>query len=761
MRAGNFGTTTIYDPNTTTPSGTSRTPFAGNLIPSTRFNPVARNILANSYPLPTVAGAANNFTSSGSSPLSNTYLQARLDENISEKNRLTFRFLRWYQTVFNFMRWPGPSGAPTKNNVQNNDVQDTTLSAEHTYVVRADMVNTLRFGYFFERQNLFGPGTDQNWAGQLGLTGAGPEEFPYVTISGLANFGGAALTRAIPAANYSLADTLLWVRGRHSIKFGFEFRYLQDKSYTPGGFPSGGFTFDTQPTDNPATKALGNGFASFLLGIPSTSNLSVYPAAPFDIYWPYYAAFVQDDFRVNKKLTVNLGMRWEVNMPYQEAHNYMSAFNLTTWQLNYAGQNGYPTTLFNPNYKSWGPRLGFAYSPYESGRTVIRGGYGLFWMGNSAIGGAPFTGVGPWAQNLSYPTPDGITFPITLSGGFPAVALNAPVVISPSLSVNTVQRNFTPPYMQMWNLNVQRQVGVHTLVQVGYVANNGHHLASNMELNQVPPKLLGPGNAQSNRPYPNVGSIRDGAASTPIGNSTYQSLQILMQRRFQHGVSAQVAYTFSKSIDDFQGNGSFGSFQTTATQNYDDIRAEKSVSVFNQPNKLEWSFVWQLPVGKGRDFLNRDDWVGAVLGGWTLSTLSSLEDGFPLVMTTAQNLTGSIDGGSRPNRLASGALSGSPRSIYRWFNTSAFVSPAPYTFGNDSRTEPWLTAPGALNISAMLQRQFRFTEKRNLELRCQAANATNHFNPGIPNTSVGSPGVGTITSGNAGRSLQLALRFHF
>jgi len=153
--------------------------------------------------------------------------------------------------------------------------------------------------------------------------------------------------------------------------------------------------------------------------------------------------------------------------------------------------------------------------------------------------------------------------------------------------------------------------------------------------------------------------------------------------------------------------------------------------------------------------------VNALVGGWNLSSLSSLRSGFPLVMGTVQNLTGSLSGGSRPNRLHNGALSSAGRSIYEWFNPSAFVSPAAFVFGNDSRTEPQLLAPGALNISAMLQKEFRFGEKRYFEFRCQAGNALNHFNPGSPNTTIGGPGVGAITGGNAGRNLLLTVKLHY
>jgi len=763
MRSGNFaGQPTIMDPATTVASGSSfaRTPFPNNIIPLNRQDPVALRILQYAYPLPNGTGAANNYTSAGSSPLSNTSMQGRLDENITEKHRVTARLNRWYQTVFNFMRWPGPAGVQSVNNVQNNDTQNTTISAEYVYLIKPDMINTFRFGYYVNRQNLFGPGTDENWAGIVGLKGAGPQKFPSVSITGLAGFGGANLTRSLPGANYTLGDTMLMIKGRHSLKLGFEYRYLQDQSYTPGANPSGNFTFNTQPTNNPANQTQGVGFASFLLGIPTNSGLSVYPNAPFLITWPYYALFVQDDFRVSRTLTLNLGLRWEMNLPFKEQNNYMSSFNLKTQQLDLAGRNGYPDTLFDAQTKNFQPRIGFAWSPFANSKTVVRGGYGIFFLPNNAIGGAPFT-QGPWAQNLTFQSPDGVTFPITLSGGFPAVDLNAPLVIGPTTGVNTVARQYTPPYMQMWNMNIQRQIRGNILVEAGWVGNNGHHLASNVQLNQVPANLLGPGNAQARRPYPNVGSIRDGAGSTPIGNSTYEALQARFQYRMRHGVTAQAAYTFSKTIDQFQGNGSFGSFTATNTQDYYNLRAEKSVALFDQTNLLSWAWISQVPFGKGRAHLNHGGVLNALVGGWNLSSISNMQTGMPLVMGVVQNLTGSLDGGSRPNRLRNGALSGEDRGINKWFDPAAFALPPAYAFGNDSRTEPQLRAPGTVNISGMLQKEFRFAEKRWVEFRCQAGNALNHFNPGMPNTTIGGPGVGTITGGNGGRSLQLALKLHY
>jgi hypothetical protein len=215
------------------------------------------------------------------------------------------------------------------------------------------------------------------------------------------------------------------------------------------------------------------------------------------------------------------------------------------------------------------------------------------------------------------------------------------------------------------------------------------------------------------------------------------------------------AYTFSKTIDDFQGNGSFGSFAATSVQDNYNIRAKKSVAIFSVPHVLVWAFVWELPVDKGRSLVN------GLIGGRNLSSISSLQSGMPLVMGTFQNQTGSLSGGSRPNRVGNGVLRGDQRGIYGWFDRSVFTLPAPFAFGNDSRTELQLLQPGAFNMSAMLQKEFRFSEKRWLEFRCQSGNILNHFNPGGPATTIGAPGVGAITGGSAGRSLQLTLKLHY
>jgi hypothetical protein len=278
------------------------------------------------------------------------------------------------------------------------------------------------------------------------------------------------------------------------------------------------------------------------------------------------------------------------------------------------------------------------------------------------------------------------------------------------------------------------------------------------ELNQVPADLLGPGNAQLRRPYPTLGNIE--ATTNDVGNSLYNALQARFEHRLSHSVGWQAVYTFSKSIDDASSFGSRSLPAVTPVQDSYNFRAERSLSSYDMPHSFATSLIWALPVGKGQRFVNRGGWLNSVVGGWTLSGITTLQSGIPLQMATETNLTGSF-GGSRPNRLASGALSGNARTLFEWFNPSAFALPASYTFGNDSRTEPDLFSPGTVNIDALLAKQFHLTEALKLQFRLEAYNVLNHFNPGIPNTTIGDPAVGSITTGNAGRIAQLALKLYF
>jgi hypothetical protein len=580
-----------------------------------------------------------------------------------------------------------------------------------------------------------------------------------VNVSGLTSFGGANLSDDRNAAgNTTFSDSLLWIRGRHSIKVGAEFQRLASVLWQPVSSCCT-FTFGVLATMNLSTRQQGNGFASFLVGLPDTSNVNYYlfgdKTNHFKFTWPYYSGYFQDDIRVNRKLTVNVGLRWERTGARREAHNWQSSFDFSTGLLRYSGVDGFPDVLWDASWKGFQPRIGLAYAPFR--RTVVRAGYGIFDLAPNTIGGAPFA-TGAWNRTLTYSAANtGVTFPLALRDAFPAVDLNAPV--GPQTSGSYVPRNFPTMYAQQWSFDLQRQISGRTVVDLGYTGTKGNHLQMNYQLNQVPREFLGVGSAQAHRPFPGLGSIA--ASYNPVGNSIYHALQAKLEHRLSSGLSGRASYTFSKSIDDSSGILAYRTWGTGAVQDNNNLRLERSLSSFDITHNVSGYLAYDLPVGKGRRWISRGGVVNAFLGGWNASVISNVYGGRPLTMGVVTNQTGSLDGGIRPNRLSNGVLAGSQRDIYRWFDASAFAAPAAFTFGNDSRTEPQLRAPGTFTFNGLLGKEFSLDEKRKLEFRAEASNALNHFNPGYPNTTIGHPAVGTITSGNSGRGVTLVLKLAF
>ncbi|MCC6394273.1 MAG: carboxypeptidase regulatory-like domain-containing protein, partial [Bryobacterales bacterium] len=703
MRAGDFtGQPAIYDPATTyeTPGvggGYARDPFPGHRIPASRMDPVALKMLANGYPEPNLSGPSN-YQATGTPGSKGATYQIRIDHNFNARSRITGRYMYQWSESETLPPFPGLVGGAA-NAAVNARFVSKPATVEHTYLLRPNLINSLRFGFYRMHNKRWGDDSNQDWPAKLGLKNLPPTMFPSVNISGLNRFGGANLSDIVPSNNQQWADSLVWVRGRHSVKFGGEYRLLDFWNWAPGLAASGNFSFDTSPTWNAQTSREGVGFASFLLGLPTNSTVTLLSRDPLRYRMRSFAAYVQDDYRVSNKLTLNLGMRWEMSTPRVERKDRQSTFDLGTRQLLIAGQNGNPRGLIDYAWKDFQPRIGFAYTPFGSRRTVVRGGYGLFFTPVNGSGTADLAPVGPWRRDFSYITQDNMTYPYSLQVGGPAINPDQPYVLGPMVTATWIPRNYPDAYMQQWSFNIQREIAPGTLVEAGYVGSKGTHLSFSYQLNQVPADQLGPGNAQLRRPYPDRGPIF--AQFSPVGNSTYHAGQLRFRRRLQRGLSAMGSYTYSKSIDNASGFSS-GSLGYSSVQDNFNLHAEKSVSGFNMMHNLGYSLEWQMPVGKGRRFLNRSGIANGVLGGWSASLLSTVFSGRPLVMTTVTNTTGSLSGGSRPNRLRDGKLSGENRGLTRWFDTTAFAQPAPYTFGNDSRTEPGLCGPGAVNVNMML-----------------------------------------------------------
>jgi hypothetical protein len=398
-----------------------------------------------------------------------------------------------------------------------------------------------------------------------------------------------------------------------------------------------------------------------------------------------------------------------------------------------------------------------AYAPFGNQKTSIRAAFGVFFLPVHTLGAFNLS-KGFTAARTFQTTDGGITFPLTLSEAFPVVPLDRSLALNESVS--TIGPDYPAPYSNQWTVSGQHEVFRNTLVEVTYVGQKGTRLPiPSHELNQVPTALLGPGNAQTRRPYPNLNSVS--YPDKPIGNSIYHGIHAKLERRFASGLNLLGWYAIGKSIDDASGLFAFRTIGTLGIQDHYNLRAERAISTFDRPQTAAITAVYELPFGRGKAIGGNSRLFSAIAGGWQMNGILTLRSGVPLAMGTSQNLTGSLGGGSRPNRLRSGALPESERSISRWFDPAAFALPAQFTFGNTSRTEPHLRGPGTAQLDFSLYRNIRFVERVNFQIRAEAFNALNRVNFGGPNSTIGGPGVGVITSAGAARILQFGARLSF
>jgi hypothetical protein len=750
----------IFDPATTRASGNTftRDPFPGSLIPRNRFDAIGLAMLQQGYPEPTLASAANNFNASGPSKGNVNSHLVRADHSFTPTNRLTFRYLRSFNITQNPQAYPGfPSqgGSAAASNKEN---ATTTHSAvlRHTSSFTPALLSEFVYGLLYNTSNLTPVSANQGWAQQLGIKNAAPYLFPTVSPAGYSGlFGGNLSTEG--DVDHQFGENLTWVRGTHTVKGGFEFRSYYFRNQQPGGNTAGNFTFNTLPTLNPSLTGAargGHSIASMLLGVPSSASIAINDQK-WGAFWRYYSWFLQDTWKVSPNVSLTYGGRYEYTRPRKERHNRQSVFDLATQTLLFAGENG-PETLFSGDGNNFAPRLGIAWTPFGDQKTSIRASAGIFHLPIHTLGALAQFSRGFTAARTFQTTDGGITFPLTLAQAFPVVPLDRS--LSPLDSVSTIGPDYPAPYTSQWTLSIQHEILPRTLFEATYVGQKGTRLPiAGVELNQVPTNLLGPGNAQPRRPYPNLNSVN--YPYMPVSNSIFHAVQFKAEHRFSSGLNLLGWYSLGKSIDDSSGIQGFRTIGTLSVQDNTNLRAERALSTFDRTHSAVLTGVYELPFGKGKATANTGP-LAIVVGGWQVNGILTLRSGVPLSMATVQNLTGSLGGGSRPNRLRSGALSDG-QSIARWFDPAAFAVPPQFQFGNTSRTEPDVRAPGTIQLDGSLFRNIPFSERFNVQIRAEAFNATNRVNFSGPNTTIGAPGVGVITASENARIIQLGARLTF
>lgn len=771
MRNGDFSETApIYDPLTTraNPNGTGfiRDQFPGNVIPSGRWDPIAIKMIR-AYPQPTSPGRFNNYLANLVQRQNWDQGDVRVDHQISPRDNL---FARWSiqntaTTVPSTFPATNIPGISTPVNLADEasfagvsfaPVQHAVAS--YAKVFTPKLVNEFRAGFNRFRLDYtadqFQPGA--GLGNQLGVRNSNvtPNE-QNLPIFSPGSYIGIGQTRSLPIFRrentFQYIDNVTYTTGSHTLKFGADIRRRQLTIYqTNQG--NGRFNFSPALTDSRQGSG-GDSMASFILGYPTLIAHDYTQNWPGQRGWEFGTYFA-DDWRLTKKFTLNLGMRWDYYSPYREVANRWANFNIATGKIDVAGRNGVDEYAgVKPFRKNFGPRLGFAYQMLP--HTVLRGGFGIFFNPTGSEGGSLrlFRQL-PFGSTLSI-SPGDINPGQRVSDGFPAlVPVDLSLADNPFGAMFAVDPNFRPSYAEQFNLTAEHEIAPWAMVlKVAGVGNLGRHLYNTYNANQAIP---GSTTLNTRRPLYGVApNLSDVNYFTSNGLSSYYALQITVDKRFSRGLSALAGYAWSHAIDNVPlefGGGAAGPLP----QDPRNLAAERGNSIIDMRHRLTVSYLWEFPFGKGKAMLNSGGPLNWVLGGWQTNGILTIQSGLPFspVLQTSTTNTGT---GSRPNLVGEVSY---PRTLQRWFDPSAFASPALYTYGNAGRNI--LFGPGRWNWDMSLFKNFVIREQTRFELRAEAFNVFNHPQFGLPNQNIGNAQVGQITStvGNP-RQLQVGLRFQF
>jgi hypothetical protein len=733
--------------------------IVNNRIPQSLIVPQAIRILSY-YPLPNLSTATGslNYVNSTPSRTPQDQFSLRGDHVITERNNLTLSY-----QFFNYFVYT-PSAVPGFSTQDKQRSQQAVI--RDTHIFTPNLINELRLGYNryaglrSNEDNQLGNVVNQlgiPQGGSYGVQPTGSENggLPSISITGFNGIGG-GVPQWRGDNTINLVDSLTYVHGRHTVKVGADYQNFYKHSYYDSG-AKGSFSFNGQYT--------GNAFADFLLGdLRSTSRTTGDPNQhPYTKSADFYA---QDDWKVLRRLTLNFGLRYELNLPQKERTNKLSQFDLTTGLLNSGdgtvynvssatgllvpvGTKNIGDTLYQTPTKNFAPRFGFAYRATGDNKTVLRGGYGIFYD-QVVVGNGLFTLYGLGAPyNSSFTTTNTATATYaTWANPFPAG------VAGGSVSPGAVDPHYPTSYTQQWSFAVQRELVRNFFLDVTYQGSHGIHQPIGYNANQA---AIGPGTIQSKRPYPQWANV---TYSDAIGFSTFNSLVAKVERRYTNGLSVQSSLVYSKTLD-LQSLQSTGAGGDGGIRNARDIKSEYGRASIDARLRSVSSYVYRLPFGRGRAWLaSAPAWLDAFAGGWEATGILTLQTGRPFTVTTSKDLANN-GGGSRP------IVVGDPRlakpTVNQWFNPAAFTDVIPagtYTYGNEGRNI--LDAPGLFNFDVGFYKNFSLRERFNVQFRAESFNALNHANFSAPGANISSANVGQIASTAApNRTIQFALKLRY
>lgn len=743
-------------------------PFPGNQLPF--INPIAHNLLQ-FFPLPN--SGPNTFTTTQSLHLDSDQFGARVDHYLSPADTLNFRYMFSNSSTLDPL---STSGANLPGFPVGEDQRAQNFVGQETHTFSPSMIGVARFS-FLRNKFLLDQHLNQTLPSALGFqyqptlpVAAGP---PFLQVNGYASIGDPITgPRETYQNSFDWSGSLTWVRGQHEFKLGGGFQHNQI-NVLQGIASNGFFVFAPFP--------ISNAFASFLFGQPvfflqGGGDLSR------GLRGNSSNAYAQDTYKLTRRLTLNLGLRYELPSPYTEIHNRQNLFvpgaqskvfpNAPAGLL-YPGDSGVPGGLIPTDKTAFAPRVGLAWDPTGEGRWLISSAYGMFYE-------PYYTGVGgPLQDPISAPpylqTPQ-VNLP-NFANPFGGANPFAPGFSQP-MTLLVLNSRLPLPYAQDWNLNVQRSFGADWLFQIGYVGTNGVKLPRFIEGN---PTVYVPGqstedNVNQRRLYsgctlasPNncvYGSVGEIAG---VANSSYNALQTSLRKRFGHGLSFLASYTFSKSIDDVSSLNITGSAsqpvagENDLPQNPFNLAAERGRSMFDARHRFVLSYEWSPPWWK-----QGHTWYQRVLGNWQLNGITTYMSGTPFtvfdsqdvsLVGTAPEITGFSS--NRPNLV--GDPNSGPHTVQEWFNINAFQRLNPVTqagqFGTAGRNI--VQGPGYQNWDFSAFKNIPIAEAKQLQLRAEVFNIFNHANFRLPDSDISSPTFGQIQEAQPPRLVQLALKFLF
>jgi hypothetical protein len=779
FRRGDFSSllpsTVIVDPLT-------GRPFERNIIPADRLSQTALKVQERFYPEPNFGPAnmwQNNWRATRPSSQYKSLIESRFDHKISNSNSM-FARVSWNSAGANVWDYNLPT-MPRREQ----DRRAVTMAASDTHIFTPGVINEFRFGIMREHNPAFNPLDGPALVREFGLQGITwnpdiPFGDPVFSFNNFTQVGATDIYQDVYERIWQAVDSVTWTRGRHVIKAGGEVRLNGGKNF-PGGtsFPVqqfGQFSF--------AGAFTNFDYADFLLGIPQTAGRA--NAAPLiNSTNTDFAFFVQNDWKVTPKLTVNLGIRYEYDPPYHEENDNFYNFDPASGRVIVptadakarvnplfptnlvpvvtASEAGVPESLYYADRNNFVPRFGFAYRPFMNGRTVIRGGYGIYiddltsslWRLGT---GGPFISQETFTNAITGGAP-GFQFPNAFPAGFGAIGVQ---------SFNAIDPHLRNPYVQQWSATAEREM-FDMGIRVSYIGTYSRKLVWTQNVNQPLPGLTPFSNGL--RPFPNLNNI---LLRVNGGVQNYNSLHVVTERKWKRGLYFQFGWSWAKNLTDNPGDGEGGAQPQDAYNR----SAEYSNVTYSPRHHITATLQYDLPVGRGKRWLANAhgplDWA---FGGWTISTILLTQSGnfFSPVFSGFDVSNTNTTGNQRPDRTGNGNLAASQRTIEKWFDAAAFVVPGDANrdgrpdgpvgrFGNSAPNI--LEGPGVLNLDAGLYKSFRLGERVRAQLEGTFTNVLNHPNYALPNANIRSGSVGIVTglytSYAAGpRSGRVGLRVEF